>query len=464
MALPLTRPVPFQFVDGGSFASNGGFQWNIPALLANTGLGEGLASAGKSIGEGITISAQMRARKDEAEENRLARAEEGNLDRLARVEAANLKNASSPLTDARLESVILGNQMLTQKLSDLQIPDSQSWVEGPLPVSDSGSSTPVGGVPSVDVNVPPIADGTVNVNQGMPIPKGMEGKSGVISETVVPVEPPSPILPVGKLSTLPPLPPAVETPGATGVPVVSPQPLAKPTPVRTQISQGLYTEEATLPDGSTVFQFVDKRGKRIGNITKTPAPPPPGLLSDAQLTEVNRITGKYNADPFIKRAQDAVAEIGNFTAAIQQKNGAGDIAAINAFQRMVDPGVAVREGDIALIQQAIPRLQRFGLKVANWFVGDQLSPEARSQLDKLAKDLYATRVKNANEKSIPRFMKVAKAARIPFEYIGETFETNAPGFMPASGGLSVITSQQDYDALPSGTSFVDVNGTPGRKP
>ena len=38
--------------------------------------------------------------------------------------------------------------------------------------------------------------------------------------------------------------------------------------------------------------------------------------------------------------------------------GLSDIAMINSFQRMIDPGATVREGDVALIQSALPVLRR----------------------------------------------------------------------------------------------------------
>ena len=96
---------------------------------------------------------------------------------------------------------------------------------------------------------------------------------------------------------------------------------------------------------------------------------------------------------------------------LDENNGFGDIAAINAFQRMVDPGVAVREGDVALLQTAIPRLKRLGLTVTNLVDGDRLTQEARDEIKKLANALAKTRI-NLGKQSILDLRQTAKLNKI----------------------------------------------------
>jgi molecular chaperone DnaK (HSP70) len=96
---------------------------------------------------------------------------------------------------------------------------------------------------------------------------------------------------------------------------------------------------------------------------------------------------------------------------LSENNGFGDITAINAFQRMVDPGVAVREGDVTLLQSAIPRLRALGLTVGNLVEGDKLTFQAREQLKQLAKKLANTRI-TSSQQAISDLREIAKDAGI----------------------------------------------------
>ena len=148
-------------------------------------------------------------------------------------------------------------------------------------------------------------------------------------------------------------------------------------------------------------------------------------LSEGQARLLNSLRDDYKSDPFVKNANDAVASQSIVQGSLDQQNGFGDIAAINAMQRMIDPGVAVREGDVTLMQQAIPRLQRWGLKAQNYVIGDQLTPEIRSQMSKLANELVDQRASIANEKSIPKFKKSAEKIGLDFDLIGGDFEMSS---------------------------------------
>lgn len=144
-------------------------------------------------------------------------------------------------------------------------------------------------------------------------------------------------------------------------------------------------------------------------------------LSEGQARLLNSLGDDYKSDPFIKNANEAVASQSIVQGSLNQQNGFGDIAAINAMQRMIDPGVAVREGDVTLMQQAIPRLERWGLKTKNLVIGDQLTPAVRLEMSKLADELVDQRASIANEKAIPKFKRKAEKIGLDFDLIGEEF-------------------------------------------
>lgn len=76
-----------------------------------------------------------------------------------------------------------------------------------------------------------------------------------------------------------------------------------------------------------------------------------------------------------------------------------DIAAINALQRMIDPGATVREWDVELVQSAIPYFKRIDPEFKwNKFSGwDVLPAETRQKLIETAESIYQAQAKWFNE-------------------------------------------------------------------
>jgi hypothetical protein len=165
-------------------------------------------------------------------------------------------------------------------------------------------------------------------------------------------------------------------------------------------------------------------------------------LSEGQARILNSLRDDYKSDAFIKAAQDAVGSQGIIEQSLSEQNGFGDIMAINAMQRMIDPGVAVREGDVRLIQDAIPRLERMGLKAKNWFVGDQLTPEVRTQMMTLASKTADKRSALANERSVPKFKQSAEKIGLDFNLVGEEFPVKSKKFQK-----DYIARQTELDSL-----------------
>jgi len=156
--------------------------------------------------------------------------------------------------------------------------------------------------------------------------------------------------------------------------------------------------ERVTKKGKTGFRVNFPEKKTIDQLKKEKEAlnPQPGMSKD-QIGVYDKLYANVQQNPLIKNAIDAKSSSDIILSSLAEENGFGDINAINAFQRMVDPGVAVREGDVSLLQSAMPRLRRMGLTVANLIEGDKLTPEARDQLKILAKKIANTRISSAKQ-------------------------------------------------------------------
>lgn len=70
---------------------------------------------------------------------------------------------------------------------------------------------------------------------------------------------------------------------------------------------------------------------------------------------------------------------------LAQNNTVGDIAAINALQRMIDPGVSVREGDVTLLEMATPWVSYLALLKEKATGGGRFLQEEREKMANLAR-------------------------------------------------------------------------------
>jgi hypothetical protein len=146
-------------------------------------------------------------------------------------------------------------------------------------------------------------------------------------------------------------------------------------------------------------------------------------LTESQQKVRNTLADDIRAEPQYRDMLDIFTGIQGVLTGLDSKNGFGDVTAINAFQRMVDPGATVREGDITILQSAAPILEKADLDfiIRSFTEGDLLPQGTRNRMQKVAEDLY-TRQSNTFNKTVgSRFKRNAKSAGIPFELIGEDF-------------------------------------------
>lgn len=158
-----------------------------------------------------------------------------------------------------------------------------------------------------------------------------------------------------------------------------------------------------------------------------------GELTNGQMGRAIQLTNSLKAHPAYTDMTDIHTGLMGVMSGLKQKNGFGDIAAINAFQRMVDPGATVREGDVYLLQSANSLLDRIltDYPIERLREGDKLPEPVRARMIQTARDLYATRSKNYNDSIGTQYEKLAEAAGVPFELVGQRFD---PNYGNAGGG------------------------------
>jgi len=170
-----------------------------------------------------------------------------------------------------------------------------------------------------------------------------------------------------------------------------------------------------------------------------------GILTEEQSKLATELRKEVNSLNEVKMTKELEPNIVALINAIDQGNGVGDIAAINAFQRLaVDPGVAVREGDVALLQSAQSYGDQALLKAKGLLVGNKLTDKARQEMKQLALDIYQARV-DFTEENIQPIRTTAEEQGIDYDkYIGRQFSTKDEIVTKAS--LAKI-SQEETDQL-----------------
>lgn len=149
-----------------------------------------------------------------------------------------------------------------------------------------------------------------------------------------------------------------------------------------------------------------------------------GTLTPEQLTQATELRKEVNGLAEVKAAKDLEANVAGLIAALQKGDGVSDIAAINMFQRIVvDPGVAVREGDVALLQTAQSYTDKAWLQAQGLLKGDKLTPEARQQMLDIAKPVYQFRVDFVDENT-EQVRTTAQAQGIDYgKFVGKNFSS-----------------------------------------
>ena len=109
-------------------------------------------------------------------------------------------------------------------------------------------------------------------------------------------------------------------------------------------------------------------------------------------------------------------------------SGAGDLTMLNSFQRLIDPGVSVREGDVVLLQMVEAMIAKIQTQAKRYTEGTLLSPELRDRLMRVATLIYNSKQAFYKEKvqSVyeSRLAKFGLEGKFGMEDLGTTFDAD----------------------------------------
>ena len=147
-------------------------------------------------------------------------------------------------------------------------------------------------------------------------------------------------------------------------------------------------------------------------------------LNKEQVQIILSMQDNLRQDPTYSKALTFRDSKDTILASLEKQNGFSDITAINAFQRLIDPGVAVREGDVALIQSAIAFFNKYDPKfiTESFSKGSKLPPADRENMRKLTMELTRMGLEKANKETIPRFTQMASDAGLNSDYVIKPFD------------------------------------------
>ena len=177
-------------------------------------------------------------------------------------------------------------------------------------------------------------------------------------------------------------------------------------------------------------QYDETLGKRVFFVEqpeaddKYVAPGSTPKLNKEQVQMVLSMQDNLRQDPLYSKALTFRDSKDTILASLEKQDGFSDIAAINAFQRLIDPGVAVREGDVALIQSAISFFSKYDPKfiTESFSKGSKLPPADREKMRKLTMELTRMGLEKANKEIIPRFTQMASDAGLNPDYVIKPFD------------------------------------------
>lgn len=201
-----------------------------------------------------------------------------------------------------------------------------------------------------------------------------------------------------------------------------------------------------IDDGSPVFPQVSQLDSELSDKDKFDR-------AKAIRGEITNDTKEFTQ---IANSWDRIAASAN------DPSAAGDLALIFNFMKMLDPGSTVREGEFATAQQAAGIPTRIVNLYNQALKGERLSETQRSDFFGQAQNIFDAS-KGRAENIVGEYVRLGEKYGLTRDDLvierGDSPEIN----MQPSSVLKEITSQAEYDALPSGALYLE-DGVRYRKP
>lgn len=137
----------------------------------------------------------------------------------------------------------------------------------------------------------------------------------------------------------------------------------------------------------------------------------------------------------------------------KQQSGAGDMAMLYGYMRMLDPGSVVRESEFAMAAQAGDFGEQVQGMVSRLLNGQRLPESQRQEFLNNAEKLYGAAAGNLTDINNQFTDRAGGYGVDPKRFIRQ------PEVYPAYGQPQQITDEAQYQALPSGTQYIAPDGT-----
>ena len=188
-----------------------------------------------------------------------------------------------------------------------------------------------------------------------------------------------------------------------------------------------------------------------------------GLTPD-QVERVDKLRAAYHKEKDYQDMQKMQTEYGRAVSAYEKiskqaqaegedlETGFGDVALINIFQRFIDPGVSVREGDVALLQQAEGINTWLERKIDAIHEGAKLSPQGRADMFELVTGFYTTAMARKSEDLTSRYQQaiaidgLLRNSGVTVSTLGTDFAEVYRKFLAQQGGGETAEGNGDPNA------------------
>lgn len=150
-----------------------------------------------------------------------------------------------------------------------------------------------------------------------------------------------------------------------------------------------------------------------------------GDLSPDQFNTAQELNKSVTGSQQFKDLLDIRNGLRGVEIGLSQETGFGDIAAINSFQRMIDPGATVRSEDVKLLQEAAGLFSKLDTKFQRDKLekGDKLPPDVRKRMLDLSKELHDGSVDAfTTSPQIESITNLADSAGVDTKFLGIDFE------------------------------------------
>jgi hypothetical protein len=154
---------------------------------------------------------------------------------------------------------------------------------------------------------------------------------------------------------------------------------------------------------AAIIDFETRRAKSLAEAK----PKEPGKPDRTEILDFNTVIDNFRQEPNVKDFIVVRDNARRIQGALDQGTGFGDLSAIFAFMRVLDPNSVVRETEFKNAEEASGWLQRTLNLPGKAVSGNRLTPMARAKIGIMVRNLYAVQ-KQTYDRKVEQYKKIAK--------------------------------------------------------